>query len=144
MPRASGQKYHYQDHDSDVVDEAPPVQNTWYEVFHAYDVRLLWCVLEQDNEENAAKTCEVRWTIDGNVYFASISLDDATAYFVFRNHLASAGGTAGLSMTTTFRNAAGFPGKRGQDCKVEVRITDVLGTNQRLQCWCVRETLELT
>lgn len=133
-----------QDPDTDVVDETPPVQNTWYEVFDAEDVRLLWCVIRQDNDETAAKDIEVRWTIDGNVYLEQVGLNDATSMWVWRDHDPSVGGTGGLSSSTSIFNAAYYTDKRGLDFKVEVRITSVPGTNQRLRCWCVRETLEVT
>jgi len=149
MPRAGGNiaeqiKYAYQDHDTDAISEVPPVQNTWYEVFHAEDVRLLWCWLNQTNDENAAKDIEVRWTIDGNVYLGSALVDDAASYYVFRDHNASAGGTAGIIISNTLYNAGTRIDKRGLDFKVEIRITGALGTNQSLQCRCVRETLEET
>ena len=144
MPKASGMKFHYLDHDTDVQSLAPPVQNTWYEVFHAYDVRLLWCTVTQANDETAAKDIEVRWTIDGNVYLGIGNCASASPYYVFRRLLPSAGGTAGLIILAGTQNAAYGVDKRGQDFKVEVRITSALGTNQTLICRCVRETLELT
>ena len=144
MPRASGQKFHYLDHDTDSVDEEPPVQNTWYEVFHAYDVRLLYCMVTQKNDEVAAKDIEVRWTIDGNVYLRSLSHDDDTSNYWFRDTSPSTGGTLGLYASTTSLNASRYTDKRGHDFKVEVRMTSVPGTNQSLRCYCVRETLELT
>ena len=145
MPRhGEYQKHHYLDHDTDVVDESPPDQNTWYEVFHAQDVRLLWCWIRQKNDEAAAKDVEVRWTIDGNVYFASVSLADDTDSYVYRSWTPSAAGTSGLVVDTANRNAAWFVDKRGQDFKVEIRMTSLPGTNQRLRCYCVRETLEVT
>lgn len=144
MPRASGQKYHYYDHDTDALNAAPPVQNTWYEIFDAEDVRLIWCVVWQTNDETAAKDVEVRWTIDGNVYFTSDSLANNTNEFYYRAWAASAVGTAGLTGTTTQHNAGWDVDKRGQSFKVEVRMTSVPGTNQTLRVRCVRETLELT
>jgi len=144
MPRGNGTKFHYLDHDSDVVDEEPPVQDIWYEVFHAYDVRVIQCALIQDNDELAVKDIEVRWTIDGNVYLGTLACDDLTVYYARRHYSASLGGTSGLEILLTALNAASYTDKRGQDFKVEIRITSVLGTNQRLRCWCVRETLELT
>ena len=133
-----------QDHDTDFLEEIPPVQNTWYEVFHAEDVRLLICIIRQKNDEVAAKQIECRWTIDGTEYLTSVSQVDNTLHYWYRGHLPSAGGTAGLLASTTLFNAARYVDKRGLDFKVEVRMTGVPGTNQELQCWCVRETLEVT
>lgn len=132
-----------QDHDSDVVDEQPPVQNQWYPAFHAEDVRLIWCVVQQNNDETVNKDVEVRWTIDGNVYTSTTSLPDSTDYWVHRGHEA-AGGTYDLRFDTSRKNAGYNVDKRGLDFKVEVRQTAALGTNQRLRCWCVRETSEAT
>lgn len=146
MPRANvgDVKRWLQDHDTDMVSETPPVQNTWYEVFHAEDVRLLWCDIIQTNDEAAAKDLEVRWTIDGNVYFDDVSLANGTYGYVFRGVTPSTGGTKGLTIGVGIFNAAYYIDKRGLDFKVEVRITSVPGTNQLLQGRCVRETLEIT
>ena len=132
------------DHDSDVVDESPPVQNTWYEVFHAEDVRLIWCRIVQNNGEAAAKDIEVRWTIDGNEYLGTIAAADGAGHHVYKDALPSTGGTSGLTIGSALNIAGLRTDKRGLDFKVEVRITSVPGTNQRLRCWCVRETLEVT
>jgi len=144
VPKAFGQKFHYLDHDSDYVAQIPPVQNVWYEVFHAYDVRLIWCTVFQLNDETAAKNIEVRWTIDGNVYVAPFSLAHNTYEWIFRTFERSLDAPPGLYHSAIRYNAAYFVDKRGQDFKVEIRITSALGTNQALYCWCVRETLELT
>jgi len=149
MPIAGGSiaaqiKYHYQDHDTDLLNEVPPVQNTWYEVFDAEDVRHLWCRVIQVNDELAAKAVEMRWTIDGNIYFSSTSIANNTARWVYRNYLSSGGGVAGLSFNADRVNAAEICDKRGHTYKVEFRMTSVPGTNQTLRCECVRETLEAT
>ena len=146
MPRAHAGvvKYHYMDHDTEQLLEAPPVQNQWYEVFHDEDVRLLACTIHQKNDEIAVKDVEIRWTIDGNVYFCSIPMDDDTIIFVYRTLDPSTGGTAGLYQTVLWANASFYEDKRGLDFKVEVRMTSVPGTNQSLLCRCVKETLELT
>lgn len=146
MPAASGAhiKYMWLDHDTDVVSLAPPVLNQWYTVFHAYDVRLLWCTLYQVNDEAAAKNIEMQWTIDGNVYFGTFGPNNNTRYSTFRDWWESAGGTSGISFGIADYNAGWFVDKRGQDFKVEIRIVSALGTNQTLRCYCVRETLEPT
>lgn len=144
MPAASGSgvKYAYQDHDTDVVSLAPPTLNNWETVFDEEDVRLLWCVIHQSNDETNAKNVEVRWTIDGNEYLVAVALSDLTLNWIYRSYAPSAGGTAGLANSATEKNACGYTDKRGQSFKVEVRITSALGTNQTLSCYCVRETLE--
>lgn len=149
MPRAGGNiaaqiKYAYMDYDTDVVDEEPPVQNTWYEVFDAEDVRLLLVNIRQDNDETDAKTVEMRWTIDGNVYLGTRPLPDTTREYAYRSYQPSTLGTLGITISGTALNAMRNLDKRGHAFKVEVRITDVPGTNQRLRCWAIRETLEET
>ena len=137
-------KMSWRDHDSDVVDESPPIQNEWYPVFEAEDVRLIWCVVHQSNTEVAAKDIEVRWTIDGTPYLVAFSLADSTFEYIYRHYQPSAGGVQGLWHVESDHTAGYFTDKRGQSFKVEVRITSPLGTAQRLRCYCVRETLEQT
>jgi len=138
------QHYWLQDHDSDVVFQAPPVQNIWYELFDVEDVRLIWHTVFQDNDENVAKDIEIRWTIDGTVYFLAYALADTTENYIYRSPVDSVGGTAGLTNTVEIRNAAYNVDKRGLAFKVEVRMTGVPGTNQLLISRTVRETLEVT
>jgi hypothetical protein len=147
MPQASAgaaKKYAYLDHDSDHLQQTDPVPNSWYEVFHAYDVRLIWCVVLQHNDDSAAKNLEVRWTIDGTEYFVALSATDSAPYWIYRDYLDSNAGSQGLTSSTTFENAAHSVDKRGQDFKVEVRQTSNASNPAMLQCWCVRETLEVT
>jgi len=146
MPTAhgAGAKYAYLDHDTDVVNEAPPILNQWYTVFDAEDVRLLWCTVIQTNNEYTAKNVEIRWTIDGNVYFWTAALVSHDENYVYRTQTPSTGGTNGLYIQLPEMNAAAHVDKRGHSFKVEVRITSALGTNQGLICYCARETLEQT
>lgn len=144
VPRASSigttLEFHYQDHDSDEVSETPPIQNQWYTVFDAEDVRLIIFYVRQWNTEAAAKDIEVRWTIDGNVYFDMKSVPNNVPWYVYRTASPSSGGTAGLEIQVTAYNAAIYVDKRGQSFKVEVRITSALGTNQTLLARATRET----
>lgn len=149
MPRAGGsivepKKYMYLDHDTAQVDPSPVVQNEYYEVFDAEDVRLLWCVVEQYNTGAVAKGVGVRWTIDGNVYGDAETLDSDAYYYVYRTFYSIADGGPELAIVDTELNAGYTVDKRGHSVKVEVRLISAPGTNQRLQCWCVYETLEET
>jgi len=146
VPKALGygQKFHYADLDTQYIEQIPPEQNNWYEVFTDEDVRLLLCVIRQTNTEAAAKEIQIRWTIDGNVYWGAVTAANNTLYYVFRDQQPSNGGTAGLSIATSWRNACFYVDKRGINFSVEVRLTSVPGTNQILNCWCVKETLEIT
>ena len=137
-------KMSWRDHDTYVVNEAPPNLNEWYEAFDLEDASLIWCRVRQTNTETAAKDVEVRWTIDGNPYFTSVSLESGTWQFVYRSMPPSSGGTAGLTATAASYLAAYYAAKHGQSFKVEVRITSALGTAQTLRCECVPETLEQT
>ena len=149
MPAAGGNiaeqvKYHYEDQPPSVVNEAPPVQNTWYPGTDDEDVRHIWCVVYQKNDEAAAKDVEIRWTIDGNVYLKAFSLTDGTNTWIFKNREPSAAGTTGLATLNTSINAGGYADKRGQAYKTEIRMTGAPGTNQTLSMWDVYETLEET
>jgi hypothetical protein len=134
----------YLDHDTDVVSEAPPILNQWYTVFDDEDVRLLGCFIKQSNDEVAAKDIEVRWTCDGNVYFVSADTANSVEYEVYRTKIPSWAGIDGLNSVPAAVVPFVTRDKRAQSFKVEVRIVSVLGTNQTLECYCVRETLEPT
>jgi len=145
VPKAFGQKFHYLEHDAAEVSEAPPVLNQWYTLFDDTDVRLLMVIVIQTNDELAAKTIEMRWTVDGTVYSTSFNCANNTEYYVYRDTRTSADPTGSLSFIATMYTAMGrYLDKRGQTLKVEVRITSALGTNQTLVSRAVYETLELT
>ena len=149
MPAACGGhvaqvKYHYQDHLTDHLSQAPPVRNTWYTVFDAEDVRLLWCKISHVNTEELAADLEIRWTIDTNVYTLAIAgATWATPYSIWRR-CPDLGSAEELYADATEKNAAYTVDKRGKAFKVEIRMTSVPLTNPELHCWCVRETLEAT
>lgn len=144
MPQASGAKYHYLDHDTDFLNMVPPVQNAWYQVFDAEDVRLIWCCVFHSNTGAVAKDIQVRWTIDGNVYLIGWSVPSGVVHSVYRYIQPSTGGTQGLGWDGGIMTAGYRTDKRGQRFKVEVRMTSAPGVNEDLRCWCVRETLEPT
>ena len=68
----------YKDHDTTLNVIQPPIQNTWYTMFHDFNVRLIWCTLIQINDETAQHQVEIRWTIDGNVYDLSFLANNNT------------------------------------------------------------------
>ena len=146
MPQAHGgkNKYWLQDHDTDKVELTPPILNQWYTVFDADDVRLLWCWINQTNDEQVTKHIQVRWTIDGTAYFVDVAVGNNNPAWIWRNWLPSTAGTLGLTADANPMNGAALIDKRGLHFKVEVRIVTALGTNQTLTCYCVRETLEPT
>ena len=149
MPVAGGsivepKKYHYKDHDTFLVNQVPPVQNTWYSDLDEDDVRHIWCQIFQSNDEAVAKDVEVRWTIDGNVYLVALALGNQANTYIYRERTPSAAGTTGLLSTADPANAAYYVDKRGQAYKTEIRMTGVPGTNQILRMRDVAETLEET
>ena len=145
MPVAGGsiaepKHYHYEDVDTVYVNEAPPVQNTWYPGIDDEDVRHIWAVILQMNDEAAGKNCEVRWTIDGKVYLLALNLANNAQRFLYRNQVPSTGGTLGIGLDEIRVNAGYYVDKRSQAYKTEIRITDAPGTNQTLKMWDVYET----
>ena len=144
MPKASGMKFHYLHHDTVEQSLVPPVLNQWYTILDAYDVRLLQVRVQQTNTEAAAKDLEVRWTIDGVVYFCTFTPASGTNVHVYRTIAPSAGGTNGLWNSATGYLAHYYTDLRGQHVKIEFRITAALGTNQTLLGRVNYETLELT
>jgi hypothetical protein len=147
MPTAYGgaaKKYAWKDHDTDIVNMLPPVLNQWYTVFDAEDVRLLEMYIAQVNTETDPKDVEVRWTIDGNVYFVTVTVANGVENYIYRTMDPSTAGTSGLTDTIVENPAFIHNDKRGLDFKVEVRIISALGTAQRLVAYAVRETLEET
>jgi hypothetical protein len=150
MPQASGAgggagaKYAYLDHDTVWLSQEPPVQNQWYTVFIDFDVRLLGCFVEQENSEMSNEDIEVRWTCDGNVYQNSVNADYGHEYEFYRNKWASSNGTEGLGHIDGIDPEFTTRDKRAQSFEVQVRLTSAGGTNQKLRCWCVYETLEVT
>jgi len=144
MPAASGSgaRTAWMDHDGVMLAQDDPVQNQWYPVIHDYNVRLIWCVVMQSNDEAAAKHLEITWTIDGNVYFFTDDFVSGTMYYIYKDRLPSVGGTSGLQWSTTILNAAHYVDKRGLDFAIDARIIDVGGTNQLLGAFAVYETLE--
>jgi hypothetical protein len=150
MPQASGAgggagaKYSYQDHDTAVVTELPPVQNQWYTLMDDDDVRLLANAIYQKNDEAVAKTLEVRWTCDGTVYLLSFGADDDVQYYISRQKYPSTEVDCLKVSNGEVAPMLEILDKRAQDFLIEVRITSALGTNQDLTAWAVYETLEVT
>ena len=147
MPAAHGgatKKYWLMDHDPAYIDVSPPVQNTWYEVYHAYDVRQLFMsILYYDDEETGA-SFEVRWTCDGNIYIIQDTIENDTQEYIYKNKLPS-GGNDELSVDREpSEGRMPYRDKRAQDFKVEIRITSAIGTNAHLIGHALYETLEET
>lgn len=146
MPFASGadKKYAWMDHDPAYLNQIP-VQNTWYEVAHVYDFRELLFAIRYDDDEHTTPDYEVRWTIDGNIYFMGIEAEDNTQIYIRKDKYPSNAGISGLNYNPAISgNYRLYDDKRGLDGLFEVRVTHVVGTNPVLEAWLLYETLEET
>ncbi len=113
-----------------------PVQNTWYTVLNAKNVRIKSIQLKQSNDEAAAKTLAIRGAVDGNAIAASSS---APANNVWLNQ-----GLSGVvdSFPASVREAAYYVSLDAKSATVEIEITSALGTNQLLFASVQYEQLE--
>lgn len=149
MPQASAGyvaqvKYAWMDHDPAYIDISPPVQNTWYELYHAYDVRQLLMGVKYRDDEQEGNNVEVRWTCDGNVYLFATTLDDDDQEDIYKTKFQS-GTTEELTRDSTPPGMdAPYRDKRALDFLVEARVTGVIGTNAHLEAYALYETLEAT
>jgi hypothetical protein len=147
MPAAhagAAKKYAWMDHDPAYLDQAPPVQNIWYTVYHDYDVRqLLMSVLYRDDEETGADV-EIMWTCDGNVYLMQKFLNDSEQFNVYKTKYDSTNEDALDEDVAGVGGNLGYRDKRALDFLVEVRVTSAIGTNAHLEARALYETLEVT
>ena len=131
----------YKDHDTAFNIVSPPTINVWYPQMHDFNARVIWCCVFQVNDEAAAHSLQVRWTIDGNLYVVTIpAAANAAIYYIYRSIRPSGGGTDGLDYSATLFNAGYYVDKRGLDFLVEIQITDVPGTNQGIAAMVTYET----
>jgi len=103
------------------LDQASPVQNTWYTVLDTTtNVKIYWITMKilATNED-----LEIRITIDGTTMTGSQAGAVAgTTYFVFLNEANE------LAVTTTGYNAAKYAALEARSIKVEVRKTSANGS----------------
>jgi hypothetical protein len=151
MPEASGAggggvavKYAYRDQDTGHLLLTPPVRNQWYTILGADDVRLLLNSIFQSNDENAAKTLEVRWTCDSGTYLLTATCNSGTQYYISRQKYPSTDPNCLEAKDFSIAPMGRLLDKRSQSFVIEIRITDALGTNQVLEGWAVYETLDIT
>ena len=113
------------------LDQAPPVQNTWYPVLDTTTggVEVLYLSLKHDNTDSSALTINMRVTIDGITLTAAADAagTDNTLYYAYLSPTADE-----LILGTTFYNAGGYTSLKGHSVKVEVRMTGVPGTAEHL------------
>ncbi len=127
---------------------APPVQNTWYpiklldglgaDLDIKAPIRVIYFSMKHDNTDSSALTINMRVTIDGNVYtaVADAAGADNTVYYFYVDPTADA-----LLSTTTVFNTAYYEALVGNSLKVEVRMTGVPGTAEKLYGWCQFEIM---
>jgi hypothetical protein len=130
MSQFYGYKFCYEKQPIATLDQAPPVQNTWYTVLDTVKAgRLVYLSMKHDNTDNSALTINMRVTIDGVVLTAAADAagTDNTAYYFYVDPTADA-----LLSTTTVFNAGYYEDLRGNSIKVEVRMTGVPGTAEHL------------
>lgn len=102
------------------IDQAAPVQNTWYTVLDTTKDLVLYDMSERVNV--ADETLECRVTIDGTIYTSSTAAVAGT-YYVAHFYMRSAGGY--LSFGAGENNKAFL--FQGRSIKVEVRKTTAAG-----------------
>lgn len=122
-------------------DQDPPVQNTWYPLLNTTDdVVLKIYMLEQHNDELAAKDMEVRiTTVDETLASASTPLNNYVTYHVRRDRESS-----GLEIELAYINVDDFSGLIcWGGALVEWRMTSVPGTNQNVNADIFYDTIEI-
>lgn len=104
-----------------VIDQATPVQNTWYPVAHIYNAKIFGIGVQVDT---TTETLEVRVTADGNVFTgAGVSCTNDTKYRATLQAFPT--GTAIVITGTLLVNSNQL---EGRDILVEVRKTTAGGT----------------
>jgi len=145
-------------HDIETDLHAPPTQNVYHEVFDLETGQILhWIAIKQENGEVAAKNVDIKLTIDGEVYEKiGNALDHAEFYYVYFNTVGD-DLTAGIVVAITnaspltsfgiaIEDSDGIKTPRASlpmiEVKLEVRQTSALGTNQTLNTYYRRSSLE--
>ena len=117
-----------------------PTENTWYTILNTTtNVLLEWVRVHQANDQTAAKSLAVRFTIDGQTYVSSYtSCAHDTRYWCML------GANGVVYLKTADVNPAFYMGLRGKSVKVEVQFADTPGTNQVLVGFATYARLKAT
>ena len=107
-----------------------PVQNTWYTVLDAKNVRIKSIITRHVNDETAIKVVGVRLTCDGIVISGAQSQTNNLPYV---NYLTQTSDTLTGVNVTSF-NLGYYISLGGKSVKVEARTTSAVGTNPLLFC----------
>ncbi len=133
------ERYCYEKQPLASIDQAPPVQNTWYPVLDIVQpVRVIYLSMKHDNTDSSALTINMRVTIDGVAMTAAADAagTDNTVNYFYVDPTADA-----LLSTTTVFNAGYYEDMVGNSLKVEVRMTGVPGTAEHLYGYVQYEIL---
>jgi len=107
-----------------VLDQATPVQNTWYTVLAATDdVKLIYVM---DDIETTGETLECEITIDGLTLTVSHAAVAGTYYNIFKTLQAQ--NLSALSLGTASISSAYQIALEGQSVAIRVRKTTANGT----------------
>jgi len=109
-----------------VIDQATPVQNTWYTVLQAYDVKVFGIGLQVDT---TTETLECRITVDGNAYTGSASCTNDTKYKATMQTWPT-----GAVIVITNSILINSNQLEARNLKVEVRKTSASGTGNLKAC----------
>ncbi len=142
MPIAGGArqvKYYYRHQPVAVLDQAPPVQNTWYTILATtLDALLKRLTVRQDNTGATAEDLEVRITIDGDAMVATLNgRVSGTLYGIQLK-------TDDTELIDGNTNVGIESDLEGQSVLVEMRQTSDVGAGGRLRAWLHYATFEET
>ena len=132
-------RYCYEKQPIATIDQAPPVQNTWYAVLDIEQpTRVVYLSMKHDNTDASALTINMRVTMDGVVLTcaADAAGTDNAVYYFYVDPTSDA-----LLSTTTVFNAGYYEDMRCNSLKVEVRMTGVPGAAEHLYGYVQYEIL---
>lgn len=132
MPQASGASKHYWRKwlANALLDQQPPVQNTWYTILNTTeDAEIYYVIVRQNNGDVAAKDLEIRVTADGVVRTSAFAGCGNDAF----KYVYTISWAGDFTVDDFHKNFGGYSSIKAQSIKIEVRITSALGANQRLR-----------
>ena len=117
------------------LDQAPPVQNTWYTVLDTVSkARLYSLVFKQINDEAAVKNIDFKVTADGLTLENSADRASGIANYFYQSPYSS---SVAWIQNPNYIMSNYYIAFHAKSLKVEMRTTSAAGTNQHL-CGYVR------